>query len=152
MTQVSRAEVEAFYRAYVSRDPDRIAAAVDENAEWLITGPVAVLPFCGLHRGRAEIAELFGVKIPSVFEFRGFNPEDMVIDCDRVAVLGRFSGVQRSTGRLISYRCAQFVRFTAGKAVSVRVLLDSFDAAEQMVGRPLDLGAQPERPRDLVAL
>jgi len=158
MTQlVSRNAVQAFYRAYASRDPAAIVALVHDDAQWMITGPVALLPFCGLHRGREEIFDLFRNKIPSVFEFKGFDPEDMLIDGDRVAVFGRLSGIQRSTGRMISYRCAQFIHFVEDKVASARFLLDSFDAAEQMLGRPIDLLArdcerQTARSDDLVAV
>ena len=37
---VSRAEVEAFYEAYRSRDPQRIAEFLDDDVEWHIGGPV----------------------------------------------------------------------------------------------------------------
>ncbi len=146
MAEVSRATVLAFYRAYAARDADRMAAFLHEEIEWLISGPVALLPYCGVHRGKAEVVDLFRRKIPAVFAFRGFDPEMLLIDGDCAAMFGRLSGLQRSTGRMISYRHAQFLRFCDDRLISVRAMLDGLDIAEQWLGRPLDLTGAGEAP------
>jgi ketosteroid isomerase-like protein len=139
---VSPSIVQGFYLAYVSRDPTRMAAFLDEDVEWLVTGPVDLLEYCGLRRGKQAVVDLYGRILPSLFEFKGFEPRDFLIDKDRAAVFGRISAVQRSTGRLISYMCAHFVRFRDEKVISFASLTDSFDAAEQVLGHPI---AQAER-------
>jgi hypothetical protein len=53
----------------------------------------------------------------------------------------RLIAVHGETDRVVSYRCAQLLRFRDNKLVEFRALIDSFDAAEQMLGHPFD-----ERP------
>jgi len=129
--------VQAFYQAYISRDPARMEPFIGDDVEWLVTGPVDLLHYCGLRRGKAAVLDLYGRIVPQLFEFRGFAPISFLIDGDRVATFGRISAIQRSTGRLISYLCAHFVRFQDGKITSFSSLTDSFDAAEQVLGCPL---------------
>ncbi len=145
MTQpVSPSIVQGFYLAYVSRDAERMASFLDDDVEWLVTGPVDLLEYCGYRRGKDAVVDLYGRILPKLFEFRGFDPRDFLIDGDRAAVFGRISAVQRSTGRLISYMCAHFVRFQNDRVVSFASLTDSFDAAEQVLGHPI---AQSSRDR-----
>ena len=61
----------------------------------------------------------------------------MVVDGDRVATLNRLSATRSDDGRVISYRLAHFMRFRDGKVVENLSLIDSFDAAEQVLGHPL---------------
>jgi ketosteroid isomerase-like protein len=136
---VARSEVRAFYQAYASRDPARIAPFLADDVEWLIAGPVDVFPFCGYRRGKAAVIALFAEQIPQVFSFRGFEPEELVIDGDRSATFSRISGILPGTSRVISYRCAQFLRFLNGQVVSFRSIIDSFDAAEQLVGHRIEV-------------
>ncbi len=141
---VSKSIVQAFYLAYVSRDAARMAAFLDDDVEWLVTGPVDLLEYCGYRRGKEAVIDLYARILPELFEFKGFDPRDFLIDGDRAAVFGRISAVQRSSGRLISYMCAHFVRFRNEKVISFSSLTDSFDAAEQVLGHPI---AQSERER-----
>ena len=52
---VSRSIVQGFYLAYVSRDPARMAAFLDDDVQWLVTGPVDLLEYCGLRRGKEAV-------------------------------------------------------------------------------------------------
>ena len=142
---VPRSVVQAFYEAYVSRDPDRIAAFLDDDVEWVGAGPVELLRFCGHRRGKAAVIEFFAHLVPSVLQFKGFEPEELLVDGDRAATAGKLSGIQLTTGRMISYRCSQFLRFRDGKITSFRALIDSFDAAEQMLGHRIDLQQKADR-------
>ncbi|CAN0375303.1 unnamed protein product [Phaeothamnion confervicola] len=139
MAPVPRATVQAFYQAYVTRDPAQIAPFIDDDVLWIISGPVDVLRFCGERRGKAQVMEMFDRLIPETFEVNGFNPEALLIDGDRAAMLGTLFGRTGKERRKISYRVAQFMRFRDGKIVEFRSILDSFDAAEQILGHALDV-------------
>ena len=82
--------------------------------------------------------------------------EELLVDGDRAATVSRVTALQRGTNRVISYRQAQFFRFRDNKIVSYRAILDSFDAAEQLLGRAIDLPTQKQpsteapAPGDLV--
>ena len=140
---VLRPVVQAFYTAFASRDPDRIRPFVHEEAEWMIVGPIDVLPFCGQRSGKAAVMELYENVVPSVIQVTGFDIETLLVDGERAASLSRVTAVQRETGRTISYRCSHFVRFESEQVIELRSVIDSFDAAEQMIGHPIDVATTP---------
>ena len=151
---IPRHVVVEFYQAFVAacstRDLDRIAPFLHDNVEWIITGPVEVLTFCGTRRGKAAVLDLIARVAPAVFHIRDFVREELLVDGNRVAALIRVAGVQRGTGAAISYRIAQFMRFNLHQVVQFRAVIDSFDAAEQVLGRPIDVGMHARRAGDLI--
>jgi ketosteroid isomerase-like protein len=150
---VPRALVEAFYRAYAAREIEKIAGFLDDDVEWTISGPVDVLPFCGKRRGKPAVLELMGQNVPAVFQIFSFVTDSLVIDGDRVASLNCLAARLGGGGRVIRYRLAHFMRFRAGKVVENLSLLDSFDAAEQVLGHPLAIQDQCLQPLgDLVSV
>jgi hypothetical protein len=64
-------------------------------------------------------------------------PESIVVDGDQAAMLSRQSSRRTADGAAISYRVANFMRFLDGKLVQNLSLIDTFDAVEQVLGRPL---------------
>lgn len=90
--------------------------------------------------------------ISLLLEKRRLSPETMVIDGDRVAILGTLTARRRDVDHAIGYRVAQFFRFRDEKVEYVS-LIDSFDAVAQVLGHPL---APPDGGRgdsgDLVAV
>lgn len=151
---VSRATVEAFYRAYSARDIAGTADFLDDNVEWTISGPVDVLSFCGVRHGKAAVLDMMGRVVSQVFKIVKFEPSSMLIDGDQVATLNRLTARHNNDRRIISYRLAHFMRFRDGKVVENLSLIDSFDAVEQVLGHALAVDA-PERAMgedDLVAV
>jgi ketosteroid isomerase-like protein len=138
MQTVSRTTVQAFYRAYVARDSVRIEPFLDDDVEWMISGPVDVLCFCGQRRGKKAVLEIFDRLVPSAFDVTGFEPKSLLIDGDRVAMLSTLSGETPDARRKISYRVAHFIRFRDNKVVDFCSIIDSFDAAEQILGHAID--------------
>jgi len=145
-TPISRQLVRDYFQACVSRDPERIARFLDDDVEWSLGGPVDLLPFCGQRHGKSAVIDTIVRLAPSSIRLTEMEPEELLIDGDRAASLLRLSAIHASTGRTVSYRCAQFLRFHDGKLVEFRALIDSFDAAEQVLGHPINtaLEAPPE--------
>ncbi len=138
---VSRAVVDAFYKAYAERDIDNIAPFIDDNVEWTISGPVDVLTFAGTFHGKAAVLDLMARLVPEVFQVFCFVPSTMLVEGDKVATLNRLWAKRTEDGRVISYRLAHFMRFARGKVVENLSLIDSFDAVEQVLGHPLAMQA-----------
>jgi ketosteroid isomerase-like protein len=124
----------AFYEAYVSRDPDLIGAVLDDEVTWLLAGPAERVDFFGMRRGKDEVIELITRIIPCYQKLMGFEIDQLLIQDEHVAFLGRVCAKQRESGRMIRFACAHFMRFRDGKLVSMRALADSFDALEQLMG------------------
>lgn len=136
---VSRATVEAFYRAYISRDPHQIGATLDDAVEWHVTGPAEAISICGFWRGKDAVIDRFARLVPQVLTVKRIDVEHLLIDGDSSAMFGRITSLLHETGRVISHRVAQIARFRDGKVVYFSVMNDSFDAAEQFLGRRLNL-------------
>ena len=137
-SSVSRAVVEAFYQALANRDMDAIAAYLDEQVVWTISGPVDILPFCGQRAGKDGVMKLLMQDSPTLLSDRRFVPNTMLIDGNNAAVLARLTATKREDGNAISYRIAHFIKFHEEKVVEYVSIIDSFDAVEQMLGYNLD--------------
>lgn len=150
---VSRAAVETFYAAFVSRDPARIAALVDDDVEWTVVGPVDLMRVCGQWRGRAAVFDRYARVVPGALDFVSLQMECLLVDGAYSAMLGRITSRQRESGRLISHRTAHFARYRQGRLLRLRVLTDSLDAAEQFTGHVMRPGEDaPIMHDDLVAI
>lgn len=150
---VPRALVEAFYKVYAARDVEKIAEFLDDDVEWTVSGPVDILPFCGKHCGKADVLDLIGRRVPAVLRVFSFVPDAKLIEGDQAAILSRQTARHTGDGRVISYRVANFMRFRDGKLFDNLSLLDSFDAAEQVLGYPLAMHhGQTAGEGDLIAL
>jgi len=134
---VSRNVVDAFYKAYAARDADKVAPFIHDDVEWTISGPVDFLPFCGTHRGKANILDLIRHGVPRVLRTYSFVPETIVIDGDQVAMLSRQSARRTADGRAICYRVANIMRFRDDKVIENFSLIDSYDVVEQVLGQQL---------------
>lgn len=137
-TSISRDLVEEYFRATVSRDPDRISRCLDDDVVWTLGGPVDLLPFCGQKRGKRAVIDTITRLTPQMMRLTGMEIEELLMDGDRAAAFIRVSAILTSTGRTVSYRNAHFMRFRAGKLVELRALIDTFDAAEQVLGHPIN--------------
>lgn len=140
---VSRSLVEDFYRAYESRDPQRICAFLDDHVEWDVFGPAAVMQVCGQWRGKAAVMDRFASLVPRIVEFKRLDRDCLLVDGDRAAMNGHVTCRHCESGRIISHRVAHFIHFRDGKVVSFRAINDTLDAAEQFIGHAIDLGAVP---------
>lgn len=136
---VSRAAVEAFYAAYISRDPRRIGACLDDDVEWYVGGPVDAIQICGSWHGKAAVIDRFTHLVPRIIDFKKLDIDALLVDGDSSAAFGRITSIHRASGRLISHRVSQLARYRAGKVISFRVINDTLDAAEQFTGHRIGL-------------
>jgi len=144
MTRAVSAElVREFFAARVTGDLARIGALIDDDIEWWISGPVNILPYAGQRRGKQAVLDSVVQQGRKIFEITDVQIDDIVVDGDQAMVRTRLSGIHRPTGRKISYSSAQLFAYRDGKIVRFRSIIDSFDAAEQMLGREIDVSDKP---------
>jgi len=134
---VPRGLVEAFYKAYAARDLAKVAEFIADDVEWTIIGPVDVLGFCGTRRGKAAALDMIGRQISETYQVVSFVPEAILVDGEWAATINRLSARLNADGRMIGFRLAHFLRFRGGKIVENQAIIDSFDAAEQVLGQHL---------------
>src|SRR5215471_19278253 len=148
MQDLNRLSAEGFYRALASRGGARIAAYLSDDVDWMSMGPVEMLSFCGPRRGKAAALEVFERLIPAVVDVTSYVTDILLVDGDRAAGLNRLTGRLQATGRVMTCRLANFMRFRDGKICEYRSLLDSFAAVEEFIGQRLDFhqGIAPISP------
>jgi ketosteroid isomerase-like protein len=142
-TSVSHELVHAFFQARLSYDPAKIAAVLDDDIEWSMSGPVDLLRYAGQRRGKQAVIDTLITQGLHTFKLDDLTIDDIVVEGNTAITLTRVIAVQANTGRKISYSCAQLLRFRGGKLVEFRCINDSFDAAEQVLGREIDVSDAP---------
>jgi len=140
--------VEAYFQAFASRNPEAFGAYLHDDVVWTISGPVDLIPYCGTHRGKAAVVDIMARRAPKVLRNVRLVPEKFLIDGNRAAALTRLSARLAADGRSISYRVANFFRFQDGKVIENVSLMDSFDAAEQLLGHAIEVGDAPSLAGD----
>jgi ketosteroid isomerase-like protein len=150
---VSRSVVEAFYKAYAARNIGKVAEFLADDVTWTISGPVDLLRFCGTRNGKEAALDMIDRQISQVYQVLSFVPDAMLVDSDRAATINRLSARLSEDERVISFRVAHFLRFRDGKIIENVSIIDSFDAAEQVLGHPLAVHeGQSAGQGDLVAV
>jgi SnoaL-like domain len=128
----------ALHRAINERQSEDVANVIDEDVDWAIYGPVDMFPFFGARRGKAAVLEVIRQIADNVRVHR-FDRESIMLGVDSASSMMRFSLTALDSNKPISLRIAQFAQFKAGRLLSIRVLIDTFDLVEQALGRPIHL-------------
>ena len=128
----------ALHRAINDRHFEDIETLIDEDVEWAIYGPIDMFPFLGARQGKDAVLDVIR-QLADNFHVRRFDRESIMLGVDSAASMLRYSLTALDSDKPISLRVAQFAQFRAGRLVSMRVLVDSFDLVEQALGRAIHL-------------
>jgi ketosteroid isomerase-like protein len=128
----------ALHRAINERQRDDLEALLDDDVDWAIYGPIDMFPFLGSRSGKAAVLEVVR-QIAENFRVHRFDRESVMLGEDQAASMIRYSLTALDSNKPISLRIAHFARFKAGMLTNFRVLIDTFDLVEQIVGYPIHL-------------
>ncbi|MDA9533057.1 nuclear transport factor 2 family protein [Bradyrhizobium sp. CCBAU 25338] len=128
----------ALHRAINDRHFEDIETLIDEDVEWALYGPIDMFPFLGARQGKEAVLDVIR-QLADNFHVRRFDRESIMLGVDSAASMLRYSLTALDSNKPISLRVAQFAQFRAGKLVSMRVLIDTFDLVEQALGRAIHL-------------
>jgi ketosteroid isomerase-like protein len=128
----------ALHRAINERQLGDLEAVIDDDVEWAIYGPVDMFPFLGARRGKEAVLEVIRQIAENVRVHR-FDRESIMLGVDTAASMLRYSLTALDSNKPISLRVAHFAQFKAGRLRSIRILLDTFDLVEQVLGRSIHL-------------
>jgi ketosteroid isomerase-like protein len=133
-TETTRALVTRMYEAYARGDRDDFADIIHDDIDWTIYGPIEVFSFAGSRKGKQAVLDALS-DIAGQFELKRYVPEIVLADGARAAALSNVAFMQRSTGRILTFKIVDFMRFDDGRIIEFRELLDSFDVTQQALGR-----------------
>ena len=128
----------ALHSAINERQINDLEDMIDEDVDWTIYGPIDMFPFLGARRGRPAVLEVIR-QIADNFRVHRFDREAIMLGADSASSMLRYSLTALDTNKPISLRVAHFAQFKAGRLSSIRVLIDSFDLVEQVLGRDIHL-------------
>jgi ketosteroid isomerase-like protein len=128
----------ALHRAINERRPEDLEALIDEDVDWAVYGPIDMFPFLGARRGKAAVLDVVSQIAENVRVHR-FDRESIMLGVDSASSMMRYSLTALDSNKPISLRLAHFAQFRAGRLLSIRVLVDTFDLVEQALGRPIHL-------------
>lgn len=138
MGQDTRALVRELYDAYGRREFDRVAALLHDDIDWIIHAPVNLFPFAGQRKGRAAVLATLGA-IAEQYHLQSYKPQIVIVEGDRAAVMSDVSFLQRSSNRTIRFHLVNFLHWRDGRIVEFREFANTFDVAEQALGRFLQV-------------
>ncbi len=128
----------ALQRAINERQFQDIALVIDDDIEWTAFGPTDMFPFLGARRGRDAVIDIVR-QVADGFEIRRLDRETILLGIDSAASMVRLTLAARGSNKPISMRAAHFAQFKAGRLSRMRVLIDTFDLVEQVLGEPIHL-------------
>jgi ketosteroid isomerase-like protein len=137
-TGVARAIIMEIQDAFRKGDYARIAALYDDDIDWLFHGPTSVFPDVGRRQGKVEVFKTLAA-LNTMYRFDRYVTDHLIAEGDWAAGIADVTLVQRASGRVIQCKIASFHRVRDGLVVEYRGFTDSFDAAEQVLGRELNL-------------
>jgi ketosteroid isomerase-like protein len=128
----------ALHSAINERQFNQLEDLLDEDVEWAIYGPIDMFPFLGARRGKAAVLDVVE-QIAENFRVHRFDRESIMLGVDSASSMLRYTLTALDTNKPISLRVAHFAQFKAGRLSSIRVLIDTFDLVEQVLGRDIHL-------------
>jgi ketosteroid isomerase-like protein len=137
-TEITRDLVRRLYDAVGRGVVNAFADLIHDSIDWIIFGPIEVFPFERPRKGKAAVLEVMA-EIGKIYELKRHAPEIVVVDGDRAAMLANVAFVQRATGRTLTFKLANFLRFENNLLIEFRELSDTFDVTQQALGRWLKL-------------
>ena len=121
--------VKEAYAAFQRGDIPAVLAALDDDIQWqAVIGTEGIVPTAGLRRGRAGVAQFFQQLADNV-TFDAFEPREFIAQGDQVAVIGRYKGNAKTTGKTWDVEWVMVFTLRNGKVVRFREYSDSLKLA-----------------------
>jgi ketosteroid isomerase-like protein len=127
MSEQSVDVVKGVYEAFGRGDVPGVLGAFAEDIEWY---EAEGMPYGGLHRGGEAVAQkVFG---PITEDVEGFavTPEEFMASGDAVAVVTRYTGTGKGTGKTLDQTAVHVWDIRDGKAARFRQFMDTVKFAE----------------------
>ena len=134
----ARAVIRDIQDAFRKNDYVRIAARFHDDIDWVFHGPLSIFPEVGSRRGKIAVFQTFSA-LNELYRFERHVTDHLIAEGDSAAGMAEVGLVQRNTGRTITCRIASFFRVKDGLVTHYRGFTDSFDVAEQVLGKVIPL-------------
>ena len=114
--------VKGMYEAFGRGDVSAVLGAMADDIEWYEADG---MPYGGLHHGPEAVAQkVFGPQIEDVPDF-AVTPEEFVVSGDTVAVVARYTGSGKSTGKQLDLQVVHIFDVRDGMIARFRQFVDT---------------------------
>lgn len=121
--------IQEFSRRAATADVAEIAELVSDDADWFVVGDIGIVPWAGRWVGKAGVAQFY-TRLREESASERFDVKDVVVQGNRVLVIGELATRVKRTGKLIE--CEFIFDFTVenGLITRFRPFEDSFAVAK----------------------
>jgi ketosteroid isomerase-like protein len=121
--------VSGIYEAFAAGDPDAFAAALHPDIVW---NEAEGNTYADRNPYEGPQAVMEGVIGRVLADWSTFNatPEELIVEGDRVVVLGRYTGEHGATGETINAQMVHVWRIEDGQAISFQQYVDTLQLRE----------------------
>jgi uncharacterized protein len=87
------------YAAFQRGDVPGVLATLDDGVQWeAVIGTEGIVPTAGVRHGRTGVGQFFQQLADNIV-FEAFEPREFIAQGDQVAVIGRYKGNAKTTGK-----------------------------------------------------
>ncbi|MDX2816539.1 nuclear transport factor 2 family protein [Streptomyces sp. PA03-5A] len=126
----TREIVEKFFGLLATGDPDAVTEVFAEEIDWYVPGSSS-LPWTGhRHRG-SDVADYMRTLVANIVPEKNVDQvEALLVDGDHAVMLGRFTRVAKSTGRIYEMPIAMHFQVAGDKIVKMYLYEDTLKVSE----------------------
>ena len=112
------------YLAYRDRNFDALRNCLAEDVKWFAIGPPDVIPTAGTRYGRDQVEQYF-VTLDDIEGIESFEPEEFILEGDKVVAMGDLERRVDSKGRVLQSPWVHVYTVRNGKITDFRSFYDT---------------------------
>ena len=112
------------YLAYRDRNFDALRNCVAEDVKWFAIGPPNLIPTAGTRYGPDQVEQYFAT-LDQREDIQSFEPEEFIIDGDKVVAMGHLERRVDATGKLVKSPWAHVFTLRDGRISDFRSFYDT---------------------------
>jgi ketosteroid isomerase-like protein len=116
--------VRRLYGSFKQGDMQALRDTLADEVEWYEPGPVDVLPWAGVFRGRERVVQLL-TRFSEVAEVEQFELSEIIAQGDTVVVIEDQRAYFKATGRPLREDAVRVFKLRGGKIITARVWEDT---------------------------
>jgi ketosteroid isomerase-like protein len=115
------------YLAYRNRNFDALRNCLAEDVKWFAIGSPNLIPTAGTRYGRDQVEQYFAT-LDGLEDIQSFEPEEFVVEGDKVVAMGDLERRIDSTGKLLQSPWVHVFTVRHGKICEFRSFYDPANA------------------------
>ena len=121
------------YLAYRDRNFDALRNCLAEDVKWFAIGPPDLIPTAGTRYGHDQVEQYF-VTLDGIEDIQTFEPEEFIVEGDKVIAIGDLERRVESTGSLLQSPWVHVFTLRNGKISDFRSFYDTAAAVTALAG------------------